>query len=379
MMPNVHTYLSPRNRNFVVRSMHPETMLRSRAFLERSQLLLLLRKFIEEDEHKTPLHKRDLSWLTDCYYSMGLPQAVSSYLRYNQPIREVLRISTEPRHVRHLAHAHIRGVFAQHAEWLLAVQVATASKNAQMLDIPSWIAFCRDAQEDSLSARNSGYPWGIFHSGAEGAQHARFEKLAARLARFGDTKEEWERRLKNSVKRAHKQKKKQKSPSPDPDDVDREPSHPKPTFQFDSDFSEASTEYDSDNSSELDFQITSQIPPFMFESPTLPAGSFDWRCPSPGCSFAIDLLSVPASLLSKLPLQQQQFVISRCWTLKDARIQEILNQLVSGHYEGHLSDLGFSLAQTGSNKWRLQQTSQQSPKTRKIKKEESNRSMALAR
>lgn len=205
-MPNVHTYLSPRNRNFVVRSMHPETMLRSRAFLERSQLLLLLRKFIEEDEHKTPLHKRDLSWLTDCYYSMGLPQAVSSYLRYNQPIREVLRISTEPRHVRHLAHAHIRGVFAQHAEWLLAVQVATASKNAQMLDIPSWIAFCRDAQEDSLSARNSGYPWGIFHSGAEGAQHARFEKLAARLARFGDTKEEWERRLKNSVKRAHKQK-----------------------------------------------------------------------------------------------------------------------------------------------------------------------------
>ncbi|PPQ64632.1 hypothetical protein CVT24_008369 [Panaeolus cyanescens] len=360
------------NRNFAVRSMHPVTMSRSRVFLERANLHLTIQKLIEADEDKTPVHKRDYPWLVDRYYKLIHSASSSPSLRYVKPSRKIHGISTEPRQVRHLAHAHLRGLFAEHAEWLLAMQVATASKNAQLLDIPSWIVFCREAQEDSLSAKKAHVPWGIFHSDIKNASYPRFEKLAGRLARFGDTQTFWEKRLKSAVKRASKQKER-KSSSPMRTE-EKETRKNFNNFQFDSDFSEASTQHDSsDDSSEARFRKRPAIPSFLLQPPTLRPGSFDWPCPSSECPFSIDLLSVSPSLLSKLSPAQRHYILKKSWSLKDDMVQEIINILVSDHYEGHLSDLGFSLQSTNKpNGWRIHVDSESSPTKGRVKKEESS-------
>jgi hypothetical protein len=71
--------------------------------------------------------------------------------------------------------------------------LASTSKQVKLLDIKQWIRFCREARLDSIEAERHGVRWGVSHGTAVTAKGT--YNLSRKLARFGNTKQFWERKL----------------------------------------------------------------------------------------------------------------------------------------------------------------------------------------
>jgi hypothetical protein len=109
-------------------------------------------------------------------------------------------------------------------------------------------------------------------------------------------------------------------------------------FQYDSDFSEASTNASSDVEDDLEPSIKSKIPYFCLKPPDIPNGRFVWNCL--GCDYYIDLLNLSPDILNHLPDDTKRVLGGKSWKVKEEPIQRLLCQAVSNHYrDRHLSDL----------------------------------------
>ena len=120
-------------------------------------------------------------------------------------------------------------------------------------------------------------------------------------------------------------------------------------FQYDSDFSEASTIASSDSEDEPLYPI-SKIPYFCLKPPDIPNGRFVWNCL--GCDYYVDLLNLSPDILNHLPNDTKRVLGGKSWKIKEEPIQRLLFQVVSNHYrDHHLSDYVQASVQASVNEW----------------------------
>lgn len=130
-------------------------------------------------------------------------------------------------------------------------------------------------------------------------------------------------------------------------------------FQYDSDFSEASTNASSDSEDETFYPI-SKIPHFCLKPPEIPNGRFMWCCP--GCDHYVDLLNLSPDILDHLPDDTKRVLSGKSWKVKEEPIQRLLFQLVSNHYRDfHLLPNGIQVQALG-NEWYIKDRTQRSTK-----------------
>jgi hypothetical protein len=133
-------------------------------------------------------------------------------------------------------------------------------------------------------------------------------------------------------------------------------------FQYDSDFSEASTNASSDVEDEPLYPI-SKIPYFCLEPPDIPNGRFVWSCL--GCDYYVDLLNLSPDILNLLPDDTKRVLGGKSWKVKDEPIQRLLFQMVSNHYRDyHLSNGVQASVKALGNEWYIKNCSERSSKQR---------------
>ena len=123
-------------------------------------------------------------------------------------------------------------------------------------------------------------------------------------------------------------------------------------FQYDSDFSEASTNASSDSEDEPLSSVSSKIPYFCLKPPDIPNGRFVWNCRGSGCDYYVDLLNLSPDILNHLPDDTKRVLGGKSWKIKEEPIQRLLFQMVSNHYKDyHLSDVVEASVQVSGNEW----------------------------
>lgn len=129
-------------------------------------------------------------------------------------------------------------------------------------------------------------------------------------------------------------------------------------FQYDSDFSEASTNAHSDIEDESLFP-NFKIPYFCLKPPDIPNGRFVWSCP--GCEYNVDLMNLSPDILNQLPGDTKRVLGGKSWKVKEEPIQRLLFQVVSNHYRDyHLSDTVQASVQASGNEWYIKDCSERS-------------------
>jgi hypothetical protein len=176
----------------------------SQNFLDRYRLRALVKELTDTDTKHTPLQNRNIEWLIARYYEEIYPRDYDRIRRIQDP-RLDFDVDDEPKHLRHLPRAEILGHFAAHATWLLAHQIASTSASTNLVDVPQWIAFCKQSSRDSERAKKHGIRWGV-PKGQQVEMNGKYD-LAKNLAEFGETVEFWETRLKAAQKPKNKHKK----------------------------------------------------------------------------------------------------------------------------------------------------------------------------
>jgi len=173
-------------------------------FMERYRLRALIRELVDTDQNHVPLQSRNIEWVIRRYYEEIHPRD-SERVRKIQDPKLDFDVDEEPKHLRHIPRAEIRGYFAAHAKWLLAQQIASSSASTNLLDVSQWIAFCKEASRDSIDAKKHGVRWGI--PKGQQVEGNGMNDLAKSLAKFGETVEFWETRLKAAQKPKAKRRK----------------------------------------------------------------------------------------------------------------------------------------------------------------------------
>lgn len=134
-------------------------------------------------------------------------------------------------------------------------------------------------------------------------------------------------------------------------------------FQYDPDFSEASTDASLDSEDESFYPI-SKIPYFCLKPPEIPNGRFVWSCP--GCDYGVDLLNLSPDILHHLPDDTKRLLRHKSWKVKDEPIQCLLFQVVSDHYKDH--HLPPNGVQASGGSWYVKDCPERSSKRRDWKK-----------
>lgn len=165
----------------------------SHKFIARYRLRAMIAELIETDPKRTPLEERTVDWVVRRYFEEIIPRDKSR--RFFKEYGHIYA----PRRLRHFPKAQIRGYLAEHADWLLAHMIARRNGSANLLDIPQWISFCREARRDSIEAAKAGVKWGCSGDLSDDMEGSR--KLARRLARFGESERFWANQLRLIGKR----------------------------------------------------------------------------------------------------------------------------------------------------------------------------------
>jgi hypothetical protein len=122
-------------------------------------------------------------------------------------------------------------------------------------------------------------------------------------------------------------------------------------FQYDSDFSEASTDPETASDSEFrskhDTQLARQIPWYYSVKPTLESTQHTWRCPL--CdNYQLDLLKPTEEELEGLPDHYADLLRFRKWTaVTDPNLVTAFGYLVNTHYKEHLTGAGIHILANG--------------------------------
>jgi hypothetical protein len=284
-----------------------------------------------------------------------------------------------PRHSRPVHRGEIRRIFARHAEWILADQIASRSPNARYLDIPQWHQYVIEVKR-------------LFNR--VGAGHHEID-VAGSLTKFGGKREEWKKRLDNAINNPlHWQQRRElekearrtvtnillfsvnnfliklsqslrdalsaqlaqysgtRIPPPQPTRPIEPPSRPPPIpadpFHYDSDFSDVSIPDESDSEFEPDdLHLMDRAPWYCRVPPTLEVSQHVWACP--GCkTYKIDLLQPDDDELEEIPVRYAEILRSKNWQkVTDSEVLMALGYLVSNHYAEHLRSVGIQFVTQG--------------------------------
>ena len=184
-----------------IKSLDVGTFQSSQKFLTRYRLWALIDDVIAKDRHNTPLENRTIDWLVDNYFSHFRKRDLYQRLIFDPSRDDDVDkdgTTTKQRYLRHVPRAEIFGIFAAHAEWILAQHLATTSNAVRKLDIPSWILFCQQVKRARKAAALEKVQWGVSH-GVKNITKSHGNDLD--LAQFGQTPEFWARRIKTVTKK----------------------------------------------------------------------------------------------------------------------------------------------------------------------------------
>ena len=119
-------------------------------------------------------------------------------------------------------------------------------------------------------------------------------------------------------------------------------------FQYDSDFSEASTPPESDSDEEpSNPELVARVPRYCWRPPHIPAGRFVWDCP--GCDYYIDFLDLKKEDLEPLTKELSQYMTSKKWqSIGDDKVREAFALMAGHHYTWHMQKNGVQLVQKGN-------------------------------
>jgi len=167
--------------------------------------------------------------------------------------------------------------------------------------------------------------------------------IVGNLTKFGGKRESWQKRLETALSSSQTPKTvlSIKQPSYQQPSSSHNEKIPSVDYQYDSDFSEASTSSASDPESEAaDQKMLEKVPWFCRIPPKLETSQFVWRCP--GCKvFQIDLLHVDEDKLEKIPKPYAEMLRTRNWQkIRDPELQMAFGYLVHNHYKEHMKASG---------------------------------------
>lgn len=202
------------HRKYWIKSLNVQTFQKSRQFINRYRLRALIIELCENDPDDTPVHKRNIDYLIKRYLAEMRPRDHDGDRRIVAAVNLASFIASEPRHLRHVSRSEIRSRFAEHAEWLLANQIASSSPTSKLVDIPQWISFCKESWQDALEALANGVNWGPGRSRNLAAESRESHDLPRRLAEYGQTAEFWANQLKNVRQQEGRAAKKKVRPRP---------------------------------------------------------------------------------------------------------------------------------------------------------------------
>jgi hypothetical protein len=182
-----------------IKSLDVETFERSQNFLERYRLWALIDDIIATDSRKTPIESRTIDWLVDSYLAHFRKRDLHKRLIFDARDEDVDEEgnTTKRRHRRHIPRAEIVGLFAAHAEWILAQHLATTSSAVRKLDIPSWISFCKRVKSARKAAKSEGIRWGLAYDVGSNQDDGSDSDID--LSPFGQTREFWNKRIKTAT------------------------------------------------------------------------------------------------------------------------------------------------------------------------------------
>jgi len=181
-------------RMYDIKSLDVGTFERSQNFLTRYRLWALIDDIIATDPRKTPPEDRTIDWLVDSYLARIRKRDARRRLIFhvfNDGDVNEEGDTTKRRYLRHIPRAELFGLFAAHAEWILAQQLATTSSAVRKLNIPSWISFCRRVKSGRRSARSNDLRWGL----AYGVDSDGEDGDEIDLSQFGQTREFWSKKI----------------------------------------------------------------------------------------------------------------------------------------------------------------------------------------
>lgn len=193
------------SRRFEITSFQAESYARSRNYLDAWQLNHLM-ELLVKDADNPPLEELTPGWFVQRYIERyrdidRQKRIIYTYAPNNDDNSNDARgVVTQPRFLRHLSSADVRGRFAAQAEWLLASAIEAANTKP-LFDLPAWVRFCQDVQVARRRAQQTrNERWGMPHnlelSDLEYSSSNRFG-----LTRFGGSPEDWDKRLRSALKR----------------------------------------------------------------------------------------------------------------------------------------------------------------------------------
>lgn len=349
-----------RNRLYKVLSLEKDTNAKSQNFIMRYRLWASINKLIEINEGKTPVQDRTVNWLVGRYIERRELDDPNFHLNLDWQDMDAsdgdndgdleMRGENEGeslrrrRHPSHISQAEVKGYFASQCEWLLAQQLAPSHRLFWNVNMIKWVKFCTRVQTARTRALESGMRWGL----PIGVTVARGESLATRLSQFGESVRFWEQKLRNLEINWPKVVKKQESQeaSEEEDDGPAAATLPSaPTFQYDSDFSDASTPGEADSEEDLPTpppELLARIPHYIWQPPAMWAYRFRWDCP--GCDYTIDFLNLQQEHLALLPNDLAEYVASKKWeSIVEDRIVQAFGVMARHHYLCHLHQVGAEL------------------------------------
>lgn len=345
----------------------------------RYRLWALINDIIKKDEGKTPVQDRTVNWLVERYLERR--QSDNSDVHLDLDWRDTypsgsddsdveMRSENEgegPRRHRrplHRSRADVKGCFASQCEWLLAQQLAPGHRQFWKVNMIKWVRFCTRVQTARKQALESGMRWGM----PFGVTVVRDESLATRLSLFGGSAQSWEQKLRNLQLNWPNVVKKQvsfascrmtpvgdacqyqESQEQSDEDEGNGPAAvslpPAPIFQYDSDFSEASTPGETDSEDDLPPppppELLARIPHYIWQPPAMWAYRFRWDCP--GCDYTIDFLNLQKEHLDLLPTDLAEYIASMRWNcIKEDRVVEAFGIMARQHYLWHMHQVGAEL------------------------------------
>ncbi|KAF9454571.1 hypothetical protein P691DRAFT_655722 [Macrolepiota fuliginosa MF-IS2] len=369
-----------RHRSFHIQNLDPKTYELSRNFLERYRLRRLIHELIDGSD--TPIQDRNIDWLVNQYLAQVRPMDKYFRIIYRpldgkgaDPKKGDMKLK-QPRHLRRIHKAEIRGIFARQAEWILADQITSSSPNAKYLGISQWVQFVKQVKAARQEAWAQGSRWGMPWN-EDGSTRSDIGG-GIDLTRFGGTREEWDHCLQlalgNPIPWTHRRAIQNNAPKPTspavpptrvakkvlPPPQVQQQERPNPPHQrvvsvdylYDDSFSEASTPPATDSESEADLQHDKQLtqmPWYCGLPPALEPTQHVWRCP--GCSdYEIDLLQPAEDELEDIPEAHAELLRTKAWAkVTDPDVVAAFGYLVNNHYAGHMKGLGMQLA-TDNNK-----------------------------
>ncbi|KAF4569511.1 hypothetical protein EYR40_008486 [Pleurotus pulmonarius] len=331
----------PIQRRYIIESLDIDMMSTSRNFIARYQLLASMEQIVSTNPRSPPPDLRDIEYWIDGY--LRRRHDIESHHRYIfSPEDDELEggepgKTVAPRYLRHLHRSTVAGMFAAHAEWILAQQLGPPP-DKRVVDLGVWYRFCKEVRHIRVTKPDGG-TWGRPYGYREDDKYNK-KSVGEYIQKKFFVPDSRIRRLERARKKATS------LPRATPEPEAAPPSPVVLQHHYDSDFtdnlssSEASDPDAGNTLTSIPMHKLTAVPAFCFVRPALLEGAFVWRCPGDGCAFTLDLMRPDASSPTIDPRHIEWLKNPRSWrNTAEPALRDRFDAIVGAHYQWHIREV----------------------------------------